>query len=113
MKTKLFALMLLAGAAMFAGPRVFVGVGFGGHYGPRYYAPAPVAVYAAPPVAPPVAYVAAPMPGPGYTWVGGYYYPARTGWGWHAGYWARPPYARAVWVGPRYFGGRYYAGHWR
>ena len=111
MKTKFFALMLLAGSAMFAGPRIFVGVGLGG-YRP-YYAPAPVVVYNAPPVAPRMAYVAPPMPGPGYAWVNGYYAPAGAGWGWHAGYWARPPYARAMWVGPRYMGGRYFAGYWR
>jgi hypothetical protein len=32
---------------------------------------------------------------------------------WRAGYWSRPPYAGAVWVGPRYAGRRYYEGHWR
>src|SRR5579862_5124208 len=46
MKSKLFALMLLAGSALMAGPRFFVGVGFGGYYG-GYVAPAPV--YYAPP----------------------------------------------------------------
>jgi hypothetical protein len=29
------------------------------------------------------------------------------------GYWARRPYPRAYWVGPRYFGHRYYRGYWR
>ena len=106
MKTKLFALVLLAGSCAMAGTHVFVGVGFGG-----YAAPAPVAVYAPPP-APVVAY-APPMPGPGYTWVGGYYYPVGPRWAWRPGYWARPPYARAYWVAPRYFHGRYYGGHWR
>jgi hypothetical protein len=102
MKTKLLALVMLAGScAMFAGPRVVVGVGVG------YPAP----VYA-PPVAPVAAYVP-PMPGPGYTWVGGYWNPVGARWGWHAGYWARPPYAHSYWVGPRYFGGRYYRGYWR
>jgi hypothetical protein len=134
MKTKLFALVFLAGSTMIAGPRVFVSVGFGGGYHPYYaparvyapapvyyapapvaYAPAPVAVYGAPPVAPPVGYgYAVPAaPGYGYTWVGGYYYPAGRSWGWHAGAWVRPPYARAAWVAPRYAGGRYYAGYWR
>ncbi len=123
MKTKLFALMLLAGSTMFAGPRFFVGVGFGGgyhrHYAPApvYYAPAPVAVYAAPPVAPPVAYgygyAAPPAPGYGYTWVNGYYYPAGRSWAWRSGSWVRPPSARAAWVGPRYVGGRYFGGYWR
>ena len=104
MKSKLLALMFLAGTAtMFAGPRVVVGVGFG-------YAPAPVAVYAAPPVAP---VYAAPVVRPGYSWVNGYYYPVGARWGWHAGYYARPPYAHAYWVGPRYAGHRYYGGYWR
>jgi len=104
MKSKLFAVLLLAGTSLFAGPRFAIGFGFG-------YAPAPVRVYAAPPVA---AYAApVPVARPGYSWVAGYYYPVGPRWAWHAGYWARPPYARAYWVAPRYFGGRYYGGYWR
>jgi len=108
MITKLLAVLLLAAGCAMAGPRVFVGVGFGGyrHAYPAYraYVPAPVVAYAAPvPMAP--AYYAPPMPGPGYVWT--------AGWGGHAGYWGRPPYVGARWAGPRYFGGRYYAGHWR
>jgi len=104
MKTKLLAVLLLACASAFAAPRVFVGVGFG--YRPAYpmyraYVPAPVVAYAAPVPA----YYAPPMPGPGYAGIGG--------WGAHAGYWARRPFVGAAWVGPRNFGGRYYAGHWR
>ena len=76
MKTKLLALVLLAGSSMFAGTRVVVGVGVPG-YGYGYYA--------APPPPPVVAYV-----GPRY--------------GWHGG---------AYWVGPRYYGHRYYRGYWR
>ena len=103
MKTKLMALLILAGScAAFAGPHVFVGFGFG--------YPAPVAVYAPPP--PPV-YYAPPVARPGYTWIGGYWYPVGPRWSWHAGYWARPPYAHAYWVGPRYYGGHYYRGYWR
>jgi hypothetical protein len=104
MKFKVFALFLLAGMAAFAGPRVFFGVGVG-------YAPAPMVAYA-PPLPPPVAY-APPVPGPGYSWVAGYYYPVGPRYAWRPGYWARPPYARASWVAPRYFGGRYYSGYWR
>jgi WXXGXW repeat (2 copies) len=104
MKTRFFMLLLLAGCTMFAGPRVFFGVGVG-------YAPAPVVTYAPPP--PPVYYAAPPVPGPGYSWVAGYYYPVGPRWAWHAGYWARPPYARAYWVGPRYSRGRYFGGYWR
>lgn len=90
MKTKLLLILLLAGTSMFAGTHVAIGVGIGGGY------------YAAP-----------PAPGPGYSWVGGYYYPVGPRYSWHTGYWARPPYARAYWVGPRYYGHRYYRGYWR
>jgi hypothetical protein len=105
MKTKLLALLLLAGGAAMAGPRVFFGFSFG--------APRPVPVYVAPPpvlVAP--AYVP-PAPGPGYAWVSGYYEPVGPRWAWHTGYWARRPFVGAVWVTPRYYGGRYYGGYWR
>lgn len=102
MKTKLLALLLLAGGSLFAGPRVFVGVGYGGGYvvAPP---PPPVVTYYAPP----------PAPGPGYSWVAGYYYPYGGRYQWRAGYWAARPYAGAYWVGPRYYGGRYYNGYWR
>jgi hypothetical protein len=103
MKTKLLALLLLGGSALFAGPRVFFGVGFGGpSYG--YYAPPP------PPV---VSYAAPVYARPGYAWVGGYWYPSGPHYYWHGGYWARPPYAGAYWAGPRYYGHRYYPGYWR
>ena len=104
MKTKLFALAFLAAGAALAGPRVFFGVGFG--------APAPVPVYVAPPAPLVTAYVP-PAPGPGYAWVGGYYAPVGPRWVWRAGYWAPRPFARAVWVSPRYYGGRFYGGYWR
>ena len=81
---KLIGTLLLAGSSLFAGPRVFVGVGVG--------------IPVAPP--PPPVYYATPAPGLGYTWVNGYYYyvgPRRM---WRAGYWAAPrhyygrPYVR-------------------
>jgi len=108
MKTKLVAVFLLAASSMFAAHfAVGFGIGVGPFYGPGY-------VVAAPP--PPAPYVApgyvAPGYVPGYSWIGGYYYPAGTGWAWRAGYWARPPYAGGYWVAPRYYGGRYYAGYW-
>jgi len=102
MKAKLFALILLAGSTLFAGPRVFVGVGFGGGY------------VVAPPPPPVVTYYApTPAPGPGYSWVAGYYYPYGGRYAWRPGYWARRPYVGAYWVAPRYYGGRYYHGYWR
>jgi hypothetical protein len=73
MKKAIAVMMLLAGG-LFAAPRVSFGVGFG--------APAPVAV------------VQPACPGPGYTWMDGYY----AGGAWVAGYWA-PPVVR---VAPRY-----------
>jgi hypothetical protein len=100
MKSNLLAVLLLAGGSLFAAPAVVVGVGVG--------VPAPV--YAPP--APRVAVVPA-APGPGYAWVGGYWYPNGARWAWRAGYWGRRPYARAYWVAPRYYGHRYYRGYWR
>jgi len=105
MKTKLIALILLLGSSAFA---AHIGFGIGIGVGPAY------GYYAAPPPPPPV-YAYAPPVGayPGYSWIGGYYYPVGPRWYWHAGYWARPPFAGAAWVAPRYYGGRYFAGHWR
>jgi hypothetical protein len=54
----------------------------------------------------------APMPGPGYEWIDGYWYPVGSRWTWHAGYWTRPPFAGAYWVQPYYDGRRYIAGYW-
>ena len=106
MKTKLLALFLLAGGCLFAGTHVFFGfgVGVGPAYG--YYV-------AAPPPPPPVVTYAAPVPAPGYVWISGYWYPVGARWCWHPGYWARPPYAHAYWVAPRYYGHRWYGGYWR
>jgi hypothetical protein len=99
MKTRLLPALLLAGSSLFAGTRVFIGVGVGGYP-------------AAPPPAPVVAY-APPCPGPGYTWVGGYWYPAGARYVWRPGHWVRPPHPRARWVAPRYHGHHYYPGYWR
>jgi len=104
MKTKLMILAALAVGSLCAQPRFYAGVRIG-------YAPAPVAMVAAPP-APLVSHVPA-APGPGYTWVGGYWYPVGPRYRWHAGYWTRPAFYGAHWVGPRYYGGHYYRGYWR
>lgn len=53
MKTKLLAMVLMAGSTMFAGVRFGVGVGIG--------VPVPAAAVVAQP----------PCPGPGYTWLNG------------------------------------------
>ncbi|HEY7335539.1 MAG TPA: hypothetical protein VH639_11695 [Bryobacteraceae bacterium] len=100
MKTKILAVLLLAGGSLFARPHFSIGIGVG----------VPVA---APPPPPPVYYAAPPVPGPGYTWINGYYYPSGSRWAWRSGYWARRPVAGAVWVRPHYRHGRYYAGYWR
>ncbi len=91
MKTKLMALMLLAGGALLAAPRVAIGVQIG--------APAPVYVHSYRPY----------CPGPGYVWTDGYYDPYGN---WFDGYWALPPYTGAYWVAPRYYGGRFFTGYW-
>lgn len=81
MKTKLMALLLMAGSTMFAGVRFGVGIGFG-----VPVAPAPVVAVA---------------PGPGYVFVNGaWILPPYAG-----AYWVGPRY-----VGGRYFGG-YWGGH--
>ena len=105
MKTRLLVLLLLAGSSMFAATHFYFGVGVGG------YAPAPIYAYAPPP--PVVSYYAPPAPGPGFVWVRGYWYPYGPRYVWRPGYWGRPPYARAHWVAPRYYGHRYYPGYWR
>jgi hypothetical protein len=82
MKTKLMAMLLMAGSTIFAGVRFGVGVNLG------VPVHTPFVVNAAIP----------PCPGPGYVWMNGY--------------WAAPPYEGAYWVAPRYFGGHYVAGYW-
>jgi len=104
MKTKLLALIFVAGSSAFAATHFSFGIGIGPAYG----------YYAAPPPPPPaVAYAPPPVPGPGYTWIAGYWYPVGPRWSWRAGYWAPRPYAGAYWVAPRYYGHRYNPGYWR
>ena len=107
MKYKFLAVLLLTGASAFAA-HFSIGVGIG--Y--PAYAPAPVAVYAPPPP-PVVTYYRPPYPGPGYSWISGYWYPSGPRYAWRAGYWARRPYAGSRWVGPRYSNRVYYHGYWR
>ncbi len=96
MKTKLMALMVMAGGALFAQTHVAIGVQFG--------RPAPVVV-----PAPMMDPYQPPSPGPGYIWVAGYYDAYGN---WIDGYWAVPPYVGAYWVAPRLAGGHFYAGYW-
>lgn len=79
MKTKLMMTVLLAGGALFAQPRVSIGIGIGGYGAGRYASTAPY-VEARP-----------PCPGPDYNWVDGYWDQNR-GHNWVAGYWTRPAF---------------------
>ena len=93
MRTKLLAvLLLLGGSAIHA--QVSVGITIGAPPPPR------------------VVRVRPAIPGPGYTWVDGYWYPVGRRYVWHDGYWTRPPYPGAVWVLPRHDGERFYEGYW-
>jgi hypothetical protein len=71
-------IMMLAGGSLFAETHFSIGIGIAV---PGYWAPPP------PPV---VHYAPPPCPGPGYTWIAGYWYPAGPRYVWRAGYWARP-----------------------
>jgi hypothetical protein len=64
------------------------------------------------PPEPRVVAVVPAQPGPEFTWIGGYWYPAVGHYRWHEGYWSRPPYEGARWVGPRHDGERFYNGYW-
>src|SRR5438128_3253618 len=93
MKTKLLAMMFLAGGSMFAQTRFSIGIGLGGR-GAGFYQP------------PPYAYNTPPCPGPDYTWVDGYWsqnYGRNT---WVDGYWNRQPFSSGYQVVP-YFENRF------
>ena len=88
----LFLGMVAMGSPLAAQSRFSIGIGVGGFgvgFGaPGYYAPAPVVAYQP------------PCPGPGYSWVDGYYNPYGV---WIGGYWAAPrPYYG---YGPGFYGG--------
>ena len=92
MRTKLFALALMAAASLFG--QVSIGITIG------------------PPPPPRVVRVQPVRPGPDFLWVEGYWYPVGNHYKWHAGYWTRPVYPAARWVAPHYEGGRYFNGYW-
>ncbi|HEX9234102.1 MAG TPA: YXWGXW repeat-containing protein [Candidatus Acidoferrum sp.] len=71
-----------------------------------------VGITIGPPPPPRVVRVLPPRPGPEFVWVDGYWYPVGRHYRWHAGYWTRPPYAGARWIGPRHEGRRFYNGYW-
>jgi hypothetical protein len=71
-----------------------------------------VGIRIGPPPPPRVVHVIPASPGPEFIWTGGYWYPVGNHYKWHEGYWTRPPYAGARWVGPRHDGERFYNGYW-
>ncbi len=97
--------VFLAVSSAHAGPRVFIGIGV----------PAPVRVAVLPPpvvAVPPVA----PVPY-GYVWRPGYYTWTGVRYRLIPGGYVRPPFAGAVWVGPRVIrsarGPYWVRGYWR
>jgi hypothetical protein len=92
MKKQLLALMFFAAGSVFGQFNIGVRIG--------------------PPPAPRIVRVQPRSPGPGYSWVGGYWYPVGNRYSWHEGYWTRPAYTGARWVEPRHDGTQYYQGYW-
>ena len=93
LRSTLLAAMLLVGLSAF-GAQVSVGVRIG------------------PPPPPRAVHVMPARPGPDFAWVEGYWYPVEGRYRWHDGYWSRPPYAGAHWVGPRHDGRQFFGGYW-
>jgi hypothetical protein len=93
-RLKVLAVALIAGGAMFAQPRLSIGVGVGG-YGPGYQ-PSAYAQYMP------------PCPGPDYAWIDGYWVPRGGRNVWINGYW-RSPYVGGYRVAPRYAGPGHYS----
>jgi hypothetical protein len=95
MKTKLLALIVLAGGSLFAQSRFSVGVAIGSGPGPAYYRPAPVAV---------------PAFRPGFVWQEGYWMGSRFGREWVPGHWERRAYPQSYRNG---YGNGYYRDGYR
>jgi hypothetical protein len=98
MKTLLRSLILLSAILLATGSALAADVSIGIQIG----APPPPRVLAVRPAS----------PGPDWVWVEGYWYPVNGRYRWHDGYWTRPPYAGAIWVGPHHDGQRYFNGYW-
>jgi len=92
MKQKLLALALLTVGAVFGGISLGINIG----------APPP----------PRVVRVRPASPGAGYVFVEGYWYPVNGHYRWQTGYWSRPPYEGALWVGPHHDGKQFFNGYW-
>jgi len=93
MKKTFLGLMLLAGLSI-CSAQVSIGVRIG------------------PPPPPRVVRVLPPRPGPDFIWVDGYWFAAGNRYRWHDGFWTRPPYAGARWIGPHHDGERFFDGYW-
>src|ERR1700686_2916951 len=93
MKTMLLAAMLLGGISV-CGAQVSIGVRIG------------------PPPPARIVRVQPRRPGADFMWIEGYWYPVGNHYKWHDGYWTRPPYEGARWVGPHHDGRQFYAGYW-
>ncbi len=89
----LLGFLLLAGGSAF-GAQVSVGIRIGAPPRPR------------------VVRVVRPRPAPEYVWIDGYWFVEKKHWRWHEGYWARPPYAGARWIAPRYEREMFFVGYW-
>ena len=79
---------------------------------PAGHAQVSLGIRIGPPPAPRVVRERPPRPGADFFWVDGYWYPAGNRYRWHEGYWTRPPYEGARWIGPRYESGQFYDGYW-
>jgi hypothetical protein len=93
MKATLLAGMLLIGGSVF-GAQVSIGIRIG------------------PPPPPRMVRVLPQRPSPEFMWIEGYWYPVGRRYKWHNGYWTRPPYPGARWMGPRHDGGQFFEGYW-
>lgn len=81
MKTKLLAIMLLGGSALWADTNFSIGIQLGGPRPGRY-------VVRQPPPPPPVRFVPR-SPGRAYVWVPGYWVWAGNRYNWQDGYWVK------------------------
>jgi hypothetical protein len=79
---------------------------------PASFAQVSVGIRIGAPPPPRVMAVRPESPGPDYIWVEGYWYPVNGHYTWHRGYWTRPPYDGARWVGPHHDGERFFEGYW-
>jgi WXXGXW repeat (2 copies) len=79
---------------------------------PALHAQISLGIRIGPPPRPRVVRVLPPNPGPGFLWVEGYWYPQGNHYRWHDGYWTRPPYEGARWIGPHHDGQQFFEGYW-